>query len=282
MANKMLLILSFIVLLFANACKDDNNPVNETFSFFSSPNTGGGYDLIENFERPNLMGLVQIDTRHDDRYAFDFDGGGTYTHYQGTSFGLSADIANPQRTEFVSLSPASIVINAFQLSQYAIGQYNVPSYTADENNLENYFGNGYNKIIIDSNQYFNRLVDSVSFETAANITNIQCGQSITRGKDLVINFTGGSSTSLVTYYLIREDNFEQIDTNTAHIYEGVCNMEWNTGKMVMPVDAVDLLKSGYYELTISIYEPKYIPLSNGKELCVIGLSAHNVTIKIED
>lgn len=285
MKKKIFLIsLSMIILLINTSCKEDSSIINQNgnINFFSGISGGnGGYDLLLAFDNPNVMGIVEFESVYQDEYHFDiYNFSGNFEHYEGESFGLEADIANPQRSSLVSLSPASIVANAFQMQQYQTGRYYVPSHL----DIENYFGTGYNKIMIDSNQYFNKLVDSVSFGNAIRITNVPVGTVVDRNTDFVVNFSGASATTPIEYELLLiPDKWTQyFDTNSLHTSTGARHMKINDGQVVFPANVVQNLKSGYYSLTILAYEPKFVSLSNGKQLCMLGLSEHRTTIKIED
>lgn len=276
MASKFFLFLTFFLLLSFVSCKDDNINPRNSISFFGDSD---GYDLLLELDKPNLIGLIELTSIYQDEFIFHPDGRGGYTHYQGTSFGVTADIANEQRTEFVSLKPANIVVNAFQLQEYETGNYSVPSYL----DIENYFGGGwYNEIIIDSNRYFDMLVDSVTFEDAIRITNVSLGDVINRRENFVVNFSGASNTSVIVFELLGINIRTIVDTNRLHTRRGAFNVQRNDGQAIVPASVMEEMKSGYYILSIMASEPKYITLSNGKEVCVLGTSKYRTTIKIED
>jgi hypothetical protein len=280
MKKILILILNLIALLvFGNACKDNSDIVaNNGSILFPTISSSDENNLLSTLDKPNLVGLVTIQSLYQDEFIFDFDGEGNYTPYTGTTDDLSALITNSNRTELVSLSPASLVVNAFQMIEASDGNYYVPSHLE----VENYFGSGYNKIVIDSNQYFDKLVDSVTFSNAVRITNVSVGQVISRNQDLVINFTGATNNSFVELNVDRVYRFEQIDTNSSHTISNICHIKENTGQVILPIEMLEEMKTGYYTLTVSTYEPKYVTLSNGKEILMLGLSEHRTTIQIED
>ena len=205
--NKKAKLLFFMLpFLFVCSCKEDsgisdNEMIKNTITPFGGSALGLGYDLMLDYDKPNLVGLVKVEAIKQNEYVF--DDYGNFTTYSGTSYELSAQISNPQRTQLVSLIPGNIVVNAYQMMEYADGKYYVPSSL----NAENYFGGGYNKILIDSNQYFNTLIDSVTFGDIITITNLSLGHTINRNQNLVINYTGASSNSLVEVFLNRLDRF---------------------------------------------------------------------------
>jgi len=282
MKNKITLsTLLLFVLLSLIACKEDDTILNPVLNLFPGGAGGGiGHELFLNFDRPNLIGVIEFESIFQDEILFDLNLSGNYTHYTGESFGLKADFLNTNRTAFVSLSPATIVANAFQLREYATGRYYVPSHLE----VDNYFGGGYNKVEIDSNQYFNELDDSVSFGGSIRITNISVGQSINRDNDLIVNFVGASSNTIIDFELLRiSDKYTLLpDTNSLHTRFGARNIQMHEGSVILPVSYIEAMKTGYYTLEISAYEPKYVTLSNGKQICMLAYSKHRTTIYITD
>ena len=57
-------------------------------------------------------------------------------------------------------------------------------------------------------------------------------------------------------------------------------MEQHDGQIEIHQNTINFLKSGYYELMLLAYEPKYVSLSNGKEICMLGLSRYITTVYI--
>jgi hypothetical protein len=280
MKNKIILLL---VILCVTSCKEGNNilDINNNISLFPTVSTGdyewGNFELLLNLDKSNLTGIIELESLHQNELIF--DSVGNFVPYQGTSYGLKGKITNPSRNAFVSLSPASLVVNAFQMQEYATGRYYVPSHL----DVENYFGSGYNKIVIDSNQYFDKLIDSVSFGNSISIINVIAGQSVDRNQNFTINYVGASSNSLIEYKLrIIDGEFNNLDVDSLHTIRGVWNMQTYNGQIVIPVSLLEVMKAGYYTLTITAYEPKYVTLSNSKEILMLGLSKYRTTIKIED
>ena len=166
-------IILIIALAIITGCKEENT--TSPIKFFGSRNGGdNGYEILSHLDNPNVIGIVQFDLHSQDRYVFDYDGSGNYQLNSGQRYYLQVKIANPSKTQYVSLSPAPLMVNAFKLIEFGTGLYYVP----DELGIEHYYGNGYNKIVIDSNQYFDVLVDSVTFSSGVLITNILPGDII--------------------------------------------------------------------------------------------------------
>lgn len=269
----MILIASMSVI---SSCEDDNNVQRKTISLFG----GGieGYELFEEFDSPNLIGVVDFTTVNSDLYHFAFDGTPEYTHYQATSFDITADFINADKTEFFSLGEVDLYANGFKLYEHSVGQYYVPTASG---NIVNYFGGGYNTVQFDSNVFFNTLADSVTFGSPINLTNVSVGDIVSRSENFVINLTGASSTSILEWELhhIRSE-FNQFDT--VHISGLALNVIPYTSSFTINTNTLGMLKSGFYDLIVTAHEPKYITTSNGKEICLLGRSVYATTIQIVD
>ena len=271
------LSLMIVTLLFANSCKDDNEP--KTKNQFPLLNSIGDMDLISNFDRPNLKGIIFLEEYNQNRYVF--DNIGNFTTYTGMNHSARAMFFNTSKTHLVSLSPNYVVVNGFQLTEYEDGLYNLPS----EYDIRNLFGGGYNRIEIEPNHYFDSLVDSVTFASAIN-SSISMGQIVNRNSDFIINLNGATSTSIVECILERvydgftgSTDWQPVDTNSSRV-TGTAVLQQNTGNIVIPQSRIETLKTGYYILIIRAYEPKYVPLRCGGEICVVGESTFETTVYI--
>jgi hypothetical protein len=269
MKEKIFLLLA--ISLFFSSCKDADSPIvsNNKESIFLN---GSYYNLLLNFDNADVIGFVEVGTIYKNEYVFEFGGTGSYQPYQGRSYDATAYIANVQKTGFVSLEPARILFNCFHMQEYGKGHYYIPSSW----NITNNFGSGYNKIQIDSNQYFNKLDDSVAFGSPVSVTNINLGQVVSRNQDFIIDVVSGSPVVEYSLHLIDKE----YNTDTIHANTEVSAMRENDGNMVIEKSVMESMKSGYYSLTVWAYEPKYVTLSNGKKICMLGKSAYKTTIQI--
>lgn len=221
--------------------------------------------IIGHYNRPNLAGLIGVETVERSIYftqspsgTQSIDGVANYsqaTFRNGTGSGISA---------------GNIDVNNGYLKEVSTGVYDQEGPAP----LDLYFGTGYNRIQVEGTNTFPGFADSVNFTSAVKMSGITRGQSIDRNKSLTLNWTG--STQDVAEIRIMRDN---PGTNPAE-RAGTSFFVDDNGSFVIPAAVFQGLNAGMAHLEIRRIEPKFISVGGGKEVCVLGISRHVVSVNL--
>lgn len=264
--NKYLLLFSIIII---SGCSDTiTNPENKQPNFLSFIDIGKPYkQYINRYDQTNVIGLIEIETSVYDGYSSNGN------PYIGSSTDAYAHFVNPANTT-EDMSIGNIIINGNILKPFEKGYYR---WNILDSALIVHFGNNdFNRIQTELS-YPLVINDSMQFSDAIQITGITKGQNLSRSKPITINWTGISS-DFVDLQLMMSEPWN----DTLGSYVGYMSPYDNTGSVTIPAN--QLSKVGNRKATISVtkYEPKFITLSNGKRVCILGTSKHEIAVNLVD
>ena len=287
---KKILILS-IAIIFSGmlfSCSDSVQPENSKFNNFMGvvqKYTGDYYtrdELKEMYNNGNLTGVIIFYKRY--RNDLTLTGGSSgnpeYTPYDGYTTDAEGIFFNPDTYEDMKLG-------AFELNAMAMRQYQDGHYTPYLDDIDIYMGGELNKWVIDPYNGFPGDSGEVAFANEIRITNIHRLDTIdisdttgTNGFDVI--WTGGSPQGRIELKIHKTDISldEPYDGNT-HV--GMSFFIDYTTSYHFDNEVLDfaLQREGLYDITVTYYEPHFKTLSNGKQLLLIGESAHNITVYIK-
>lgn len=192
--------------------------------------------------------------------------------HEYTSYSAESGLFN---SAFSGLDVDDFVINAYDMYRYSKGKYsNSKPYEFDTR-----FGLGINRIEIDSNSLFNKLQDSVTLGQAVQISGFTRGDTISKSTGHTLTWSGSPSATKAYIRIAHTDSFDsKISSDT--VVSGTSWYQNNTGSVDLKPFLHTITFEGTYNLRLTLFEPHYINLSNGKQIIVIGESTHEVSFKL--
>ncbi len=278
----------FVLLLSATLFSCDNfvsnGPTKPNYQIFSdqiSDYTGNYYtedQLKQMYDNNNLAGVIIFRKEYRNDYTLTGNIHALeYVPWDGYENDCQAVFFNPGTYENINLN--SFVVNAIQMWQYQTGYFT--PYKA----IEIYMGNGYNKYIIESNNAVPNTIDSVMFANELRITNFQRGDTLfiadTSGDNgYLLQWTDGAPDGKVEIELDKTDTY--LDTLTHDTRTGFSFFIDNSHSYYLHNRFLYTLElDGYYDLTVTCYEPHIKNLSNGNQLIVVGMSQYTTTVYLK-
>lgn len=279
MKNKSIyaaLILIAAVLTFTS-CSDDNPAGPDSRNVTKLFNNNGFQRLdyvVDNWDDGSLNGIVFITKEYNKVYEI-------YTHngvvdssdYEGTYYNINAGLFS---SDFKPFDTQNFYINEIQLSGSLEGKYEHTK-RLEESDIN--FGSGTNTIRMDSNSMFNKLIDSVSLGQAVQITDFTRGDTISKSLGYTLNWSGSPSATKA-YIEISYTNSSDTKVSPESVISGTSWYQDNTGSVDLKPFLHNITFPGTYDLSVTLYEPHYIDLSNGKKLLVMGESTHKVSFQL--
>lgn len=268
--------LIIVGLSFLVACKDDKetNPNSgNMLSLLSSSDYYTLQQIKDDWDNGSLNGVIFLKKEYSKIYRiYTINGVTDSSNYEGTEFSASAGLFN---TSLVGLDVTDFVINAYDMERYSKGKY----YNTKSDEFETRFGTSVNRIEIDSNSLFNKIQDSVSLGQSINFLNLTRGDTISKSNGLILNWNGSLNATKAFISVYYTDSFDpKISSDT--IVSGVSWFQKNTGS----IDLKNFIKSinilGTFNISVTLYEPHYVNLSNNKQILVIGESTETVSFKL--
>jgi hypothetical protein len=263
-------LLTFLIVS-CNESTENNSIKNNPYPKFTPP---GGYswdDILQKYNQTNVLGYVKLE-RYD------------YKIYQGTDIGDTIPIdaidiyANATFFDenYNYVDAGQFLFNGNQFIAFDIGEY---SYDASLDEMDIYFDGTWNKFKNESPSDFPLFVDSVQFKAPINVTNIQRGDHISRSSDLTIQWTG-INNDIVGIFLSSSPFQEQTDsTDLAELYNIVVD---NNGSYTIPANKLTYFTRGFASLILTSYQPRFVTVSDGSKILVLGVSSQNITVIIDD
>jgi len=222
-------------------------------------------DVVNNYDMNDLIGVIFIDNYYVDVY-------NSGSHIQGTRNDAIGFIVNENRTSSLDIG-ANLIVNG---SALAIDYSRNYLLVEDESSFDAYFGTGQNKFFIEQTSNFPGIVDSATFYSPIQITNISYNQNISKSQNLTVNWSGGKSNELVQLLIFRTDT-AIVDAKSG-TYKSVTS--GNSITVSSSQLSAHLENNGRYSILLTTYDPNYFTLSNNKKFCVIGRSRYEVTVNI--
>lgn len=273
------IFLMLLLSMFLIQCTDEVSPTKHSIpsQYLYSGNYYTYDDLINQYNNGNLTGVIQlIKTKRNDVVVTEENGQRIENLFDGYVTRAHGGMFN---SDYSPLNVISIVINATSLKQYAPGAYEDADPYSD---IDIYFGSTPNKILIDSIDTFPFVKDSIYFPSEILITNVSRFDTVKKSNDFDITWTGGDNNSFIELDFSKNCTFW--DTLTTDKFTGVSQIIDNVGSYTLPYRLLQntLQLNGKYDLSVTAYTPKYITLSNGKQILFIGVSRHTVTVEVVD
>lgn len=286
---KRIIILS-IAILFSSilfSCENNIQPDNSKFTNFTGllqQYTGNYYtrdDLKNMYNNGNLTGIIIFFQRYRNDLILT---GGTAENPQWTSYdGYDTDADG---IFFNTGTYLEMQLGAFELNAMAMRQYQDGYYTPWED-IDIYMGGGVNKWVIEPYNDFPGDTGEVAFANEIHITNLNRLDTLdirdttgTNGFDLT--WTGGSSLGKIELKINKTDISldEPYDGNThvGMIFFTDYSTSYHFDNKMLDFT---LQREGLYDVTVTYYEPHLKTLSNGKQILLIGKSAHNITVYLK-
>lgn len=292
--SKMMLLLLSISLLFLSSCTDDsikaskiiNNSnasnITKIKNKFAYQSNNRVSEILEKyFLDGRIIGVLELISTEYNSLGYKKNNSGIKEFYDCVTIS-NFSYAGFRNSSNEPLSVNNLLVNATLMREYAKGAYS----KNDPNELELFF-NGVNP-----NKYFiegkpntvvpDTVVDKVVFANRVKITNIRKGQIFSKSQDIVVNWTGGSSKSIIKIEISGNDPFE----NKKEFCAGFYDIAENTGTHIISSEKLHLSNIGptdrYFDITITSYEPIIKRLPNGYKICVIGVSKYVTTILLKD
>lgn len=264
-------------------CKDSTAPVappgtltggQRVTSFSASDTVYTRDEAVAFYNRPNLCGLFWL----ENHYRNDFVTDGS-AHIIGQFDGTDNDGTATFRTSSLAgLSVGDIRLNNVILQEdiplTGKGAYYYRKTSNDS--LDLLFGGGYNKIQVSANaDGVPAFLDSVQFAPAIRIQGLSRGQNISKNQDLTLRWNSSGTGCWAEVSLERLDGF----TDRASIlgFEFITD---DDGEFTIPAATMQRLSTTITNISIRRAEPKYIPLADGRVVCVLGQPKHTVTVNI--
>jgi hypothetical protein len=264
-------IIIIIFSLFIASCSDQQSVLdgeNNHTSSFSNYDLGTyTKDVLNKYDKPNLQGIIIMNYRY---YNFYNDG----RHVNSTLDYFYGVLLNNDRTDFLELESGIFVNNRVLVNEDGYTYY--LDYNSD-NTFIQYFGNGNNIISIDSNEYFDHLDVSVNFNQPVSL-NMSTNDTITRTTPLDISWSNGGSGELTQIEMLMKYDDSPIGSQIGFYeksFSDSITIDTTRLKRALEVD-------GNYILTVINFQPHYIPLSNGNELLILGMSEDIISLYVRD
>ncbi|MES2765845.1 MAG: hypothetical protein V4642_08255 [Bacteroidota bacterium] len=259
-----IIIVGFVFSIFAlSGCEDSGTEPNRNGYQLSD----FGFTFDEKFGRYNQENLIGVITLDQYKYNSFSTLNGAPEPNDEVNYYANASFKNEYNKH---ISVGAISINGAQLSELGPGTYRAPdAFNFNFNGEKNLFS-------VEANTLIPALTGDVTFSEPVTITNLTRGQNISRSQFLTVNWSG--STSDVAEVIIRSKDIEN-DTRTE--YSGIGGNFDNTGSAVLGLRPL-LIKKGLADVTVRRFEPKFVTASNGKKVCIMGISQNIVTVNITD
>lgn len=148
-----------------------------------------------------------------------------------------------------------------------------------------YFGGQMNRFEFSSNTLFGGFKDSLVFGAPIHITNVKRLDTVSSSQDLIVHWVGGSPQGKIKVRLSASREIDGYVNNgeTTGIQFFVSAKADNT--IIIPKQLIQMLNTTkvigrFYDLSLSTAEPKTIIAPNGKQIGVLGVSEHKVTVVV--
>ncbi len=268
---KYSLISIIIVCLITMSCSDNStsykNPLGNLNIYLGNDTSLTFADIVGNYDTTDVIGLITLKNEYEDFYLFQSSNPIFYDVNNARAYFFDPDDQATMR------ECAGIYVNNLQLHELHTGSKNyITSGDVDEGTgLVLNFGSGYNNIKIDSNQYIPSVDTNISFSSKIRITNLDRGDSVNKNNNITVNWSG-NSTGYVGLSIITV-----VDSSLSNINIGHALLS-NSGSFTLTSSVLDEFPDGPHDLILVRYEPKFITLSNGQKISVIGETTHKITI----
>ncbi len=233
-------------------------------------------DVVDNWDDGLLNGIVFLTKEYNKVYEiYTIDGITDSTDKEFTSLSSNAGLFD---SEFKPFDTQNFYINEVLLSGSIEGKY-APTKRLVESDIN--FGSGVNIIKMNGNKNFDQILDSISLGKAVQISNFTRGDSISKSSGYTLSWSGSMSATKAYVSISHTNSFDsKILSDT--VVSGTSWYQGNTGSVELKPFLHNITFSGTYDLEVTLFEPHYINLSNGKKILVVGESTHRVSFKLTE
>jgi hypothetical protein len=269
----MMVVFTFVSCSDDSTTGPDSRDITKLFD-----NTGYHHldDVVDNWDIGSLNGIVFLTKEYEKVYEiYTHEGVVDSSDYEGTYYKTNAGLFD---SNFKPFDTQNFYINEIHLSGSLEGKYD-PTKKVEESDLN--FGSGVNIIKMDGNNKFDQILDSISLGQAVQIKNFTRGDSISKSSGYTLSWSASPSATKAYIKISPTDSFqERLLSDT--VVSGLSWYQANTGSVELKPFLHNITFSGTYDLSVTLFEPHYISLSNGKKILVVGESTHKVSFKLTE
>lgn len=277
--KKYLIIAS--IALTAIGCNRENaqQPINTDSPSTLTGSTFTYQDMVNSYTNtPGLIGVINLTQTQYNDFAYQEISPGNFV--ATPTDGISRDVRATFRAEPFGASGTGLSISNFNVNASNIREYTLGTYSKiGPDNLDLYFGGGWNKFKFENNSHFNGFKDSLEFAAPVTITNITRGTQVSKANDLTVAWAGSSPSAKI-----------QVSIQLANVAEpGIANGSVtmlnfymnNVGSFTIAKQLLQQLpKNCHYDVSVYAFEPKTIQAPNNKKIIAIGETIYKTTIEL--
>lgn len=274
---KQIVILVITTALFLSSCDEEKTmtePSNKELILTSIPSGSNFdvFDIINEIDNNNIYGVVSFFyEKRNDRLSVFENGNWNYNSYDGIDQSIQAGmwdaLGNP-------LSVREFIINGLTLREHEAGAYYVFS---DGPTNVNYNGNS-NYVGISYNGSTTEFRDSISFSNPVSITSHQRDDSVSVSDTLMLTWQGGNNKYEINISATsdHDSTLTPGDVNGFKFYSN----NGTSSLVIYPQILSRLSYLGKYDIKISSYDYGYRTQPNGKDLLLLGINSHAITVDL--
>lgn len=270
--NTAIVILVGVIVILASSCKSDStsSPGERTLSDVAALSSTDPLAYWYNqYDGTNLIAVFNVGTTH-------FDIMNWTTRVESVTFDVTGNVLNPTNELQPGILSSPRVNGAF-LEGVSAGVYRWLD--GQQNPLLVNFGVGsFNRFEADSGEMFPAIRDSVSFGQSVSIVGLPFNSILSKSTSLVVPWMGCGSDFVHISLTRHETERDSLPDGFVITY---ANFFPNTGTSTIPASEMARLSAGKYNLDVTQIQPKFITLSNGKRIALIGRSTHEITVNIQ-
>jgi len=247
-------------------CSNENNPLSSSSQKLSTKEFYTPAEVYAMHSPPNLTGTIHLSEEYENGMTnLDVEP----TPVDRTNIDAQAGFFDVNTKE--NYSVGDFLVNRVQLKEFSKGGYCKIGY---DDLLKLNFGTGTNDIVIQPTTAMPSVNYSANFSSPLRISNVVRGQVFSKSQPININWNAQGDG--IVQISITGEMYNNLSSRTLLLFKN------NTGSVSLPVSQISHLNNGWASLTITRIEPRTIQLSNGKNLLVLGKSAHRISIKISN
>jgi hypothetical protein len=273
------LAVTAILVFSLNACKEKGTIVSE--STYSIPTTLGGYSLdqvLRKYDLSSVDGYITL--AQQERDGMSKSSTGEINVYNGIEYVAEAVMMDNSGAK---LDAGAILINGMQLEKLELGHF--LSFATKPLSVS--FGSSMNRVIIEAGANVPRHQDSVNFAEASIITNLSRGQKLRADTGFIVTWNNSTSGSWyevdMTTYFKDATSAEEMAKDSTRL-KSIRRYFSSTNSVTMPDPRTLGFKSyrtGLADIRVTKYEPIFKTMSNGRKICLLGISSSTRTVIFE-
>lgn len=275
--NNLIALAVLLPIFLLIGCKKDKStqPEGNLFGLLSSGDVTSLEEIKDDWDNGSLNGVIFLKKENNKIYEiFTINNVVDSSDYEGISYSANAGLFT---SAFSGFDVNDFVINAFDMSRYSKGKYS----NSKPDEFDTRFGTGVNRIEIDSNSLFNRLQDSVTLGQEISITNLDRGDTISKSTGFTLNWSESVSATKAFIRISHTNSFDPKILPDS-VVSGASWYQDNSGSVDISHFLSNINVNGTFDLSVTLFEPHYLNLSNGNQILVIGESTHRISFLLTD